>query len=56
VMGLASVMIGLVNREEWAEQVEVPTATISMMITIVVVAILVGFLLALGTELFALYR
>jgi hypothetical protein len=49
-------MIGLVNREEWGRQVEMPTARMNMMMTMLVVAILVGYLLALGTELFVLYR
>lgn len=55
VMGLASVMTGPVNREEWGKQLDVPTATTNMMIAIALAAIL-GYLLARGTELFVLYR
>jgi hypothetical protein len=54
-MGLASVMTGPVNREEWGKQLDVPTATTNMMIAIALAAIL-GYLLARGTELFVLYR
>jgi hypothetical protein len=45
VMGLASVMTGPVNREEWSKQLDVPTATTNMMIAIALAAIL-GYLLA----------
>lgn len=52
-MGVAYTILGLVNREKWGEQVEVPAATTR---NIIIVAILVALLLVLGTELFVLYR
>jgi membrane protein CcdC involved in cytochrome C biogenesis len=53
VMGLAYTIFGLVNREKWGKQVEVSsTTTRNMMIGM----ILVGLLLVLCIELFALYR
>ena len=52
VMGLAYTIIGVVNREKWGKQVEVPaTTTRNMMIAILVLALLV-----LGITLFVVYR
>jgi len=42
VMGLASVMTGLVSREEWSKRLDVPTATTNMMIKIALAAILLS--------------
>lgn len=53
VMGVIYTILGLVNREKWGEQVEVPAATTR---NIMIVAILVAVLLVLGTELLVLYR
>ena len=53
VMGLAYTIFGLVNREKWGKQVEVPATTTR---NLMIVTILVGLLLVLGIELFALYR
>jgi heme A synthase len=52
VMGLAYTIIGLVNREKWGKQVEVPATTIrNMMIAVLVLALLV-----IGIALFVVYR
>jgi len=52
VMGLAYTISGLLNREKWGKQVEVPaTTTRNMTITILVLALLV-----LGIALFVVYR
>ena len=53
VMGVAYTILGLVNREKWGKQVEVPaTTTRNMMIAIIVLAILV----VVVWELLVLYR
>jgi heme A synthase len=52
VMGLAYTIIGLVNREKWGKQVEVPATTErNMMIAILVLALLV-----IAIALFVVYR
>jgi len=53
VMGVAYTILGLVNKEKWGKQVEVPaTTTRNMMIAIIVLAILV----VVVWELLVLYR
>ena len=53
VMGVAYTILGLVNKEKWGKQVEVPaTTTRNMMIAIIVLAVLV---VVVG-ELLVLYR
>jgi membrane protein CcdC involved in cytochrome C biogenesis len=51
-MGLAYTTIGLANRDKWGEQTELPRATTRKLM---IIAVLVGALLVLGLELFALY-
>ena len=52
VMGLAYTISGLLNREKWGKQVEVPATTTRNM----TIAILVLALLVLGIALFVVYR
>jgi heme A synthase len=52
VMGLAYTLTGLANRDKWGKQTELPPATTRKLI---IIAVLVGALLVVGLELFALY-
>jgi uncharacterized membrane protein YidH (DUF202 family) len=53
VMGLAYTTLGLVNRDKWGKQVEVPTTTAR---NLMILMILVGVLLVVGLELLLLHR